>query len=207
MPLPEANHRSTADYLLFFHPHYRGTLPEIMAIHIFGELPHRLRSSPHLITVAYVGPPTVVIVGGALWLGTRITSGDESISSLTLAVGTGLLLLAVLIGAALGKKLEAAERQVAIEAQEHGLRDLRHDIRRSLTVVRGEVELILSQENVPPDERQASSQSIIQEVERVDDLLRGWCLGESAPSDRGASGNGLGAEPTRTQPEMEGSHS
>jgi signal transduction histidine kinase len=50
---------------------------------------------------------------------------------------------------------------------------LRHDIRRSLTVIRGEVELVLSAGDVSAGDRETSSASIISEVERVDELLRG----------------------------------
>jgi hypothetical protein len=45
-------------------------------------------------------------------------------------------------------------------------------VRRSLTVIRGEVELILGQPDAPPDDRRTSSASVIEEVERVDALLR-----------------------------------
>jgi signal transduction histidine kinase len=66
--------------------------------------------------------------------------------------------------------LRAAQRLKAAQDAEEMSR-LRHDIRRALTVIQGEVELILSQDGVPADERQTSSQSILEEVRRVEELL------------------------------------
>ena len=82
------------------------------------------------------------------------------------------MLVGVLVGALAGRRAAAAERHAAWEAQIENLSHLRHDLRRSLTIIRGEVELILSQDHVPAHERRCSSESIITEVERVDHLLK-----------------------------------
>jgi signal transduction histidine kinase len=51
------------------------------------------------------------------------------------------------------------------------LDDLDHDLRGPLTVIRGEVELVLSQSDVPPDERQRSSTTVIEQVVEIERLL------------------------------------
>jgi signal transduction histidine kinase len=61
----------------------------------------------------------------------------------------------------------------ARRAHRERLSALRHDIRRSLTVIRGEVEVVLSAGDVPAVDRETSSVSVINEVEQVDELLRG----------------------------------
>jgi signal transduction histidine kinase len=57
--------------------------------------------------------------------------------------------------------------------------DLDHDLRGPLTVIRGEVELVLSQCDVTPDERQRSSASIIEQVVEIERLLGARFGGDS----------------------------
>lgn len=49
--------------------------------------------------------------------------------------------------------------------------DLDHDVRGPLTVIRGEVELVLSHGDVAPDERQRSSATVIEQVIEIERLL------------------------------------
>jgi signal transduction histidine kinase len=53
--------------------------------------------------------------------------------------------------------------------------DLDHDLRGPLTVIRGEVELVLSQGDVAPDERQRSSATVIEQVVEIERLLDARC--------------------------------
>jgi signal transduction histidine kinase len=49
--------------------------------------------------------------------------------------------------------------------------DLDHDLRTPMTIVRGEVELVLSQEDTPSTERGRSSAAIIERIEKLETLL------------------------------------
>lgn len=52
--------------------------------------------------------------------------------------------------------------------------DLDHELRVPLTVVLGEVELVLSRDDVPPAERERSAQAAIDAVRRIEALLLAW---------------------------------
>lgn len=52
--------------------------------------------------------------------------------------------------------------------------DLDHELRVPLTVVLGEVELVLSRDDVPPPERERSAQAVIDAVRRIEALLLAW---------------------------------
>ncbi|MFN8526311.1 MAG: hypothetical protein U0821_24700 [Chloroflexota bacterium] len=54
---------------------------------------------------------------------------------------------------------------------ERALDDLDHDVRRPLTVIRGEVELVLSRENVPDAQRERSAGVVIEQIEQAVNLL------------------------------------
>ena len=53
------------------------------------------------------------------------------------------------------------------------LGDLDHDLRRPLTVIRGEAELVLGEDDVEPCERRRSQRTVIEQVLLAERLLRG----------------------------------
>jgi signal transduction histidine kinase len=61
--------------------------------------------------------------------------------------------------------------RLAAGCLERLLDDLDHDLRGPLTVIRGEVELVLSQPEVAPEERQQSSATVIEQVVEIERLL------------------------------------
>lgn len=149
-------------------------LAELAAIKVFGELSQHLRPSPTLTRAAYFGPAAVALVAALANLAVAAQWGARPVSSTALLVSSVIMLLGVLVSEIAGPTAAAAERRALVQRQEEELSRLRHDVRRSLTVIRGEVELILSQADVPSEERQSSSESVFQEVERVDQLLSRW---------------------------------
>lgn len=145
---------------------------ELAAVRVFGELSgRRPHPSPRLTALAYLTPPLVafaIIVG---WLGMASEWGTASSRVADLVLCTVVMLAGFLAGALAGRFAFAAERRVTDMAQEEALSDLRHDVRGSLSVIRGEVELVLSQGDVPDDARRTSGASVIEEVERVEEIL------------------------------------
>jgi K+-sensing histidine kinase KdpD len=57
------------------------------------------------------------------------------------------------------------------DAFEQLLDDLDHDLRGPLAIIRGEVELVLSQGDVGHDERRRSSAAVIEQVIEIERLL------------------------------------
>jgi signal transduction histidine kinase len=51
------------------------------------------------------------------------------------------------------------------------LSDLEHDLRGPLAVIRGEVELVLSQAEASLDDRRRSSASVLRQVDFIEELL------------------------------------
>lgn len=52
------------------------------------------------------------------------------------------------------------------------LADLAHDLRGPLTVIRGEVDLVLGREGVGDEERGRSGAAVVDEVKRVEEIMR-----------------------------------
>ncbi|MGH2542259.1 MAG: MFS transporter [Ardenticatenaceae bacterium] len=146
---------------------------EVAAIRVFGELPRRLHPSPILTVAAFLAPPAFAFGIGAGWLSYIAGEAAVPLTARDVILCSGVALLGVLIGAYAGNAAAAAEQRVLTEAHEETFRDLRHDVRLSLTVIRGETELILSRDDTPAHERQTSSVSVIGEVERVNTRLVG----------------------------------
>jgi signal transduction histidine kinase len=57
-----------------------------------------------------------------------------------------------------------------------------HDMRGPLTVILGEIELVLSDADVPTEERRRSVQSVIGAVRQIEQMLVEW-RGEAAGPD------------------------
>ena len=139
---------------------------------IFSEVRNRLRPSPLWIAAGYLTPPTLAFLRVALWPEALASWEVTSAPLADRAIGVGIVLLGLLAGVWAGGAATRAADRAAAQAQHERLGDLRHDVRRSLTIIRGEVEVILRQDGIAADERRASGDSVIQEVERVDELLR-----------------------------------
>ena len=81
----------------------------------------------------------------------------------------GGLLAGLLAGVVVG--IVVARRRSA-EDNERAIRDLAHDLRTPITVIRGQVELVLSRNDLDPAEREGGSRAVIEAVEEVDWILR-----------------------------------
>lgn len=148
-------------------------IAEIAAIRVFGAWRPRLpRPSATATTMAYLLPPAIAFVVIAIWLGALSGWGAQPILVADLVWSAGMMLLGVLTGALAGRSAAAAEQQERRREQSEQLHMLRHDLRRSLTIIRGEAELILGRDDVPAALRRSSTESIIAEVELIDHLLR-----------------------------------
>jgi K+-sensing histidine kinase KdpD len=83
-------------------------------------------------------------------------------------------LVVVFTGAAgvfVTRMLQAMARRRTARVRDSLLDDLEHDLRGPLTVIRGEVELVLSQPDASPEERQRSRASVIDHVVEMERLL------------------------------------
>jgi signal transduction histidine kinase len=128
---------------------------------------------------AYLVPPAI----GAASLGLVMTAGDGFLESTgtRAALGAGLVLVGLATGAVTGCAASAAERRTVEREYEQRLDDLDHDLRAPMTIIRGEVELVLGADDVPPEERQRSSATVIEQIEALEAMLR-------RRSDAGGSG-------------------
>jgi signal transduction histidine kinase len=118
---------------------------------------------------AYLLPPALaaalaclVAVSGA---------GPFETTTANLALAGGILLVGLAAGAWAGGAAAAERRALAREYEER-LDDLDHDLRGPLTIIRGEVELVLSREDIPIAERGRSTAAIIGQLERLELRLR-----------------------------------
>lgn len=150
---------------------------EIAALRVFGELKGRRgfrpRPSPAATAAAYLAPPTLALTVTAVWLGGYAPSwGTSGIPPANLALAGGVALAGIVAGALAGGATAAAERRAVAQEREEALGALAHDLRAPLAVIRGETELVLSQDDTPAEERRRSSATIIDEVDQIDHLLR-----------------------------------
>lgn len=81
-------------------------------------------------------------------------------------------LLGFAAGLLAGRSTSASAQQAESAEREEAMRALSHDLRGPLTVIRGEVELVLSQDDTEPEQRQRSSETVTQEVEKIESLVR-----------------------------------
>jgi MFS family permease len=146
---------------------------EISAVRVFGEFKgYRLRPSARLTAVSYVLPPALGLAAAAGWVGYASGWGASGVSLPGLAVAGGAVLAGVLGGAFAGRAAHAAERRAAREEVEQMLGDLAHDLRGPLTVIRGEVELVLGREDIGSEDRGRGSAAVLGELERVEEIVR-----------------------------------
>ena len=108
------------------------------------------------MTAAYVGPPLATLAGLGLWLGRGGRPPDALVG--------GLVLAGMAVGTVLGWTVAASERRI--------VDDLDHDLRGPVTIIRGEVELVLSRGDLAPAERARSAGAVIAEAERLERILR-----------------------------------
>lgn len=120
------------------------------------------RVSPRRTTIAHLGPPLLALALAAAWIGLSPGGGRAATPS-QLAVAGLVVLTGIAAGAVLGGLAVAAQRRI--------VEDLDHDLRLPLTIIRGEVELVLSRPEVWASERARSSQAVIAETERLERIL------------------------------------
>lgn len=80
----------------------------------------------------------------------------------------GGLLVGLVAGAVAG--IVAARRRAA-EKNERALRDLAHDLRTPITVIRGQAELVLSRDDLESGEREGGINAIVEAVEEMDRMI------------------------------------
>jgi signal transduction histidine kinase len=122
---------------------------------------------------AYLLPPAVAAVSAGFAILSWPPLCEAGVAKL--AVGTSLMLVGLVAGAFAGRAASNVERRALREQYEQQFDDLDHDLRSPTTIIRGEIELVLSQENIPLEERGRSSASVIEQLERHESLLRRRC--------------------------------
>lgn len=119
------------------------------------------------IVAAFLVPPAVAAAAALLLFSTCRGGADSS----TAIPATGLALAGLAAGAISGAAAVGRQRRALGRNYEQSLDDLDHDLRGPLTIIRGEVELVLSQEDVPAAERGRSAAAIIGELEALERCL------------------------------------
>jgi MFS family permease len=143
---------------------------ELLALRVFGEL--RSWNSQNYKGAAYLTPPALALAAAAIWMGYTSRWGASPTPPADLILGGGVILLGLLAGALAGRAAAAAERRAAHSEREEALRSLSHDLRGPLTIIRGEAELVLIREDAGATDRRRSSARIIEEVERIERIIR-----------------------------------
>lgn len=91
-----------------------------------------------------------------------------------LALAGSVAVAGCLVGMLTGWKAAAQREQVRQEAVAEYLAGIRHDVREPLAVIRGELELVLSREDVPLALRATSVESAVGAVERIVETVAGY---------------------------------
>ena len=157
-------------FLLFAVRIVVAVVAEVSALKVFGEIEGwRFRPSARLTAASYSVPPILGLAVGSGWI---LYVRNPTVEPFDLAVGGGALLVGVLIGAFTGRYAHAAERRAARMEEERALGDVAHDLRGPLTVIRGEVELVLAREDLDAAERRRSSEAVLGELERMEEIVR-----------------------------------
>jgi signal transduction histidine kinase len=125
---------------------------------------------PAATAAAYLGPPAIAVVS-ACFVMVSGTGPSETTTARLVLVGS-LVLAGLTAGALAGCAASVAERRAVTRESEQRLDDLDHDLRTPMTIIRGEVELVLSQENVGVAERGRSIDTIIEQLERMERRLQ-----------------------------------
>jgi MFS family permease len=146
---------------------------EVSAIKVFGEFKGtKMRPSSRLTALSYLLPPVLGLAASAGWLAVYSSGPGLLASPLALGAAGALALSGILGGALLGRRAHEAERRAAREELRETLGDIAHDVRGPLTVVRGEVELVLASEDAEQADRERSREAVVREVERMEQILR-----------------------------------
>jgi signal transduction histidine kinase len=119
---------------------------------------------------AYLVPPALAAALASLV--TVSGGGPFARPGANLMLAGGILLVGLAAGAWAGAAASATERGALARGYEERLGQLDHDLRGPLTIIRGEVELVLSQEDVPMAERGRSTAAIVGQLERLEGRLR-----------------------------------
>jgi signal transduction histidine kinase len=128
------------------------TLPRRVATLAAYLLPPAIAASLCLMTIAGPGSPKTMVARAVL--------------------GTALLLVGLAVGAIAGCVASAVERDTIARQIDQCLDDLDHDLRAPMTIIRGEVELVLAVTDVPAEERERSSRTVIEQIELLEAMLR-----------------------------------
>jgi signal transduction histidine kinase len=135
------------------------------------DIPARLTGlRPAATAAAYLAPLAVAAALACLVITFGIGPFETTVAKL--ALGGSMLLLGLVAGGLAGGAASLAERRAVTREYDQRLDDLDHDLRAPMTIIRGEVELVLSQENVPVAERGRSSAAIVEQLERLELRLR-----------------------------------
>lgn len=146
---------------------------EVSAIKVFGEFKGvNTRPSPQLTALSYLLPPALGLTASAGWLASYSLGPGLLASPPALGVAGGIALAGILGGAFAGRRAHKAERRAAREELRETLGDIAHDIRGPLSIVRGEVELVLAREATEQADRERSGEAVVREVERMERILR-----------------------------------
>lgn len=135
-----------------------------------GEAASGLATWRVAVTGAYLAPPALAVVLACLV--TEAGVGPFEARGAALALAGGILFVGLAAGAWTGSAAAAAHRRILVRQHEERLGDFDHDLRGPLTIVRGEVELVLSQEDVPIAERARSAAAIVEQLEQIERRLR-----------------------------------
>jgi MFS family permease len=144
---------------------------EISAIKVFGEF-KAPRPSPRITALSYLVPPALGLAASAGWLAGYSLGPGSLASPLALGVGGGISLAGILGGVFAGHRAHEAERRAAREELRETLGDIAHDLRGPLSIVRGEVELVLARKDTEEANRERSAGTVVEEVERMEGIIR-----------------------------------
>lgn len=146
---------------------------EISAIKVFGEFKGMgLRPSPRLTALSYLVPPALGLAASAGWLAGYSLGPGSLASPLALGVGGGAALAGILGGVFAGRQAHEAERRAMREDLRETLGDIAHDLRGPLSIVRGEVELVLAREDTEEADRRRSARTVVEEAGRMEEIIR-----------------------------------
>lgn len=167
---------------------------EVAAVRTLGERDglERVRdgigrrlATPTGVLLAHLGPVGVAAAAASAWLGIFSEWGRAPILVADLAVATGILALGILCGALAGRAALDRRQRHHTEGWQRRLDRLGHDLRAPLTVIRGEVELVLGDES-RPEERRRSAEVVVREVDRATEVVTRATSPPVAPIDAGA---------------------
>ncbi len=126
---------------------------------------------PATTAAAYLVPPAIALASACFVIISGAGPFETPVARVALA--GCIVLVGLAAGALAGRAASVAERRAVAREYEQRLDDLDHDLRTPMTIIRGEVELVLSQENVPVAERGRSRAAAIEQLEKMERRLHG----------------------------------